>query len=107
MFFCFALPGKDTTVTDAQTDADAWTTAAGRTEWLLLALQTGNISSDAAGIDAIIHCEPETPRRCEVAQPTLVEARNKVEKHLKNGYFWQVQAPVGVAPRLIAWMELN
>ncbi len=107
VFFCFALPGKDATVTDAETDADAWTVAAGRTEWLLLDLQTGNISSDAAGIDAIIHCEPETPRRCEIAQPTLVEARNKVEKHLKNGYFRQVQAPVGVAPQLIAWMELN
>ena len=107
VFFCFALPGKDATVTDAEADADALTVAAGRTEWLLLDLQTGNISSDAAGIDAIIHCEPETPRRCEVAQPTLVEARNKVEKHLKNGYFRQVQAPVGVGPVLVAWMELN
>ena len=107
VFFCFSLPGKDATVTDFETDADAWTVAAGRTEWLLLDLQTGNITSDAAGIDAIIHCEPETPRRCEVAQPTLVEARNKVEKHLKNGYFRQVQAPVGVGPVLVAWMELN
>ena len=107
VFFCFALPGKDATVTDAETDADTWTVAAGRTEWLLLDLQTGNITSDAAGIDAIIHCEPETPRRCEVAQPTLVEARNKVERHLKNGYFRQVQAPVGVGPVLVAWMELN
>lgn len=81
--------------------------AAGRTEWLLLDLKTGNVIDDAAGIDAIIHCEPETPRRCEIAQPTLVEARNKVEKHLKNGYFRQVQAPVGVGPVLVAWMELN
>ena len=107
VFFCFALPGKDATVTGAETDADAWTVAAGRTEWLLLDLQTGNITSDAAGIDAIIHCEPETPRRCDIAQPTLVEARNKVEKHLKNAYFRQVQAPVGVGPVLVAWMELN
>lgn len=62
---------------------------------------------DAAGIDAIIHCEPETPGRCEIAQPTLSDARTKVEKHLKNGYFRQVQAPVGVGPVLVAWMELN
>ena len=107
VFFCFALPGKDATVADVETDADAWTVAAGHTEWLLLDLQTGNITSDAAGIDAIIHCEPETPRRCEVAQPTLVEARNKVEKHLKNGYFRQVQAPVGMRPVLVAWMEIS
>jgi hypothetical protein len=81
--------------------------AAGRTEWLLLELPSGKVLEDAATIDALIRCEPETPRRCQVAQPTLSEARAKVEKHLKNGYFRQVQAPVGIAPELIAWMELN
>lgn len=94
-------------MTGAETDADAWTVGAGRTEWLLLDLNTSNIIDDAAGIDAAIHCEPETPRRCQIAQPTLSNARAKVEKHLKNGYFRQVQAPVGVAPQLIAWLELN
>ena len=107
VFFCFGLPGKDSVVLEAETDADAWTVAAGRTAWLLLDLQTGNIIDDAAGIDAVIHCEPETPRRCQIAQPTLSDARAKVEKHLKNGYFRQVQAPVGVGPVLVAWMELN
>lgn len=107
VFFCFGLPGKDRAVLETETDADAWTIAAGRTEWLLLDLQTGNIVEDAASIDAVIRCEPETPRRCEIAQPTLSDARVKVEKHLKNGYFRQVQAPVGVGPHLIAWIELN
>lgn len=102
VFFCFGLPGKDNTVTDAANDADAWTLAAGRTEWLLLELPSGKVLEDA-----VIHCEPETPRRCQIAQPTLSEARAKVEKHLKNGYFRQVQAPIGIAPELIAWMELN
>jgi hypothetical protein len=37
----------------------------------------------------------------------LAEARAKAERHLKNGYLRQVQAPVGVAPTLIAWVELN
>jgi hypothetical protein len=106
VFFCFGLPGKDNTVKDAATDADSWTLAAGHTEWLLLDLQTGKVLEDAAAIDAVIRSEPETPRHCQIAQPTLSEARVKVEKHLKNGYFRQVQAPVGVAPQLIAWMEL-
>ena len=35
-------------------------------------------------------------------EPTVLETM-----HLKNGYFRQVQAPVGVAPELLAWMELN
>lgn len=107
VFFCFALPGKDNTVIDPVIESDAWTLAAGRTEWLLLDLQSGKVLDDAAAIDAVIHCEPETPRHCHIAQTTLSEARAKVEKHLKNGYLRHVQAPVGVVPQLIAWMELN
>lgn len=107
VFFCFALQGKDNTVTAPMIESDAWTLAAGRTEWLLLDLQSGKVLDDAAAIDAVIHCEPETPRHCHIAQTTLSEARAKVEKHLKNGYLRQVQAPLGVVPQLIAWMELN
>lgn len=107
VFFCFGLPGKDSTVENAAADSDTWTLSAGRTEWLLLDLDTGKVLEDAAAIDAVIHCEIDTPRRCQVAQSTLSEARIKAEKHLKNGYFRQVQAPIGVGPVLIAWMELN
>ena len=107
VFFCYGLPGKDAQVRDAALEADAWTLAAGRTEWLLLDLQTDKVAEDAAAIDAVIHSEPPTPRHCQIAHATLSEARARVEKHLKNGYFRQVQAPVGVAPQLIAWMELN
>lgn len=107
VFFCFALPGKDNTVSEPVIESDGWTLPAGRTEWLLLDLQSGKVLDDAAAIDAVIHCEPETPRHCHIAQATLSEARAKVEKHLKNGYLRQVQAPLGVVPQLIAWMELN
>lgn len=107
VFFCFALPGKDNTVTAPELETDAWTLDAGRTEWLLLDLQSGKVMNDAAAIDAVIQCAPETPRHCQIALTTLSEARAKVEKHLKNGYLKQVQAPLGVIPQLIAWMELN
>lgn len=107
VFFCFALPGKDNTVSAPELESDAWTVAAGRTEWLLLDLQNGKVLDAAAAIDAVIHSEPETPRHCHIARSTLSDARAKVEKHLKNGYLRQVQAPLGVVPTLIAWMELN
>lgn len=107
VFFCYALPGKDNTVLEPEVESDAWTVTAGRTTWLMLDLQTGKVLDDAAAIDAVIHCEPETPRQCHIAQPTLSEARAKMEKHLKNGYLKQVQAPLGVVPQLVAWMELN
>jgi superfamily II DNA or RNA helicase len=107
VFFCFALPGKDNSVAAPVIESDAWTLAAGRTEWLVLDLKSGKVLDDAATIDAVIHCEPETPRLCHIAQATLSDTRAKVEKHLKNGYLRQVQAPLGVVPQLIAWMELN
>ena len=93
VFFGFGLPGKDNSVTAEVLESDAWTLAAGRTEWLLLDLLSGKVLDDAAAIDSVIHCVPETPRHCRIALPTLSEARAKVEKHLKNGYLRQVQAP--------------
>ena len=107
VFFCYGLPGKDTTITEPAQESDAWTLSAGYTQWLLLNLQTGKIDNDAAAIDAVIACAPDTPRHCQIAQITLSEARAQIEKHLKNGYLRQVQAPLGVLPQLIAWMELN
>jgi hypothetical protein len=38
---------------------------------------------------------------------SLRDLRLKVEKHIKNAYLKQVQAPVGVKPILKCWMELN
>lgn len=107
VFFCYGLPGKDHAVTAPLVESDGWTVAAGRTEWLLLDLQNATVLDEAAAIDKLIQSEPDTPRQCQIAQPTLSEARGKVEKHIKNGYLRKVQAPLGVLPQLIAWMELN
>ncbi len=40
-------------------------------------------------------------------EPTLMEIRDKVLKHIKNGYLKRLDAPVGVKPALKCWMELN
>ncbi len=74
---------------------------------LLLRARRGKGQEDVAAIDAFVHCEPETPRLCQIALATLSETRAKVGKHLKNSYFRQVRAPAGVAPQLIATTELN
>ena len=107
VFFCVGLPARDPSITEPATEAEGWTLEAGSTAWLMADVAGGQIVEDPATIDAAIHCEPETPRHCEMAHTTLGELRAKVEKHLKNSYFKQVQAPVGVVPQLIAWMELN
>ena len=37
----------------------------------------------------------------------LAEIRGKIEKHIKNSYMKQVQAPLGVEAALKCWMELS
>ena len=49
----------------------------------------------------------DTPRRCTLPQPMLAEIRGKIEKHIKNSYMKQVQAPLGVEAALKCWMELS
>jgi SNF2 family DNA or RNA helicase len=106
VFFCYSLPAREAHAPQEAAQAN-WSLEAGKTQWLMLALDTNQILEDAAAIDGFIRCEPQTPRQCSIAQTTLGEARASVEKHLKNGYLRQVQAPVGVLPQLVAWMELN
>ena len=107
VFFCYGLPARDTAIAAPATEAEGWTVAAGTSAWLLYDLGSERIIEEPATIDSAIHCEPETPRHCALPHTTLADVRAKIEKHLKNGYFKQVQAPVGVTPQLIAWMELN
>lgn len=105
-FFCYALPARPAGETEAD-DQSAWTLDAGYVQWYLLDLGSGNILEEAPHIVEFIRCAPDTPRRCEIAPLTLKQAREKLEKHIKNTYLKKVQAPLGVEPVLRAWMELN
>jgi len=103
VFFCYRLPAEDKTVPPEQ----AWEGEAGRTGWYLYDLASNQIAEDAARIAQDIRSTVETPRRLAIEPASLREVRLKVEKHIKNTYLKQVQAPVGVKPVLKCWMELN
>ena len=106
VFFCFGLPARP--VGEGQPEDQAqWTLEAGYVQWYVLELATGNILEEAPQIAEFIRSTPETVRHCEVAKATLKEARERVEKHIKNTYLKKVQAPIGVEAVLKAWMELN
>lgn len=104
VFFCYRLPAEDKT---AESPDRAWEGLAGRTGWYLYALGSEEISEDPGRIAEIIRSEPATPRSTAIEKQTLREIRLKIEKHIKNTYLKQVQAPVGVKPTLKCWMELN
>ncbi len=100
VFFCYTLPGEDR-------ETKVWSEASGRSAWYLYAIEGGQITDQPEEIHSTIRCEPETPRHCVVPAETLHEIRLKIEKHIRNTYLKQVQAPVGVKPVLKCWMELN
>ena len=85
----------------------AWEGEAGRTGWYLFEIASGQIYEDPPQIAAVIRSEVETPRVVKIEPASLRDIRLKVEKHIKNTYLKQVQAPVGVKPVLKCWMELN
>jgi SNF2 family DNA or RNA helicase len=118
LFFCFAMPAPPPISTapspqtaempsDGGPEPSAWSEEAGETKWYLFDLESEKIADDPTHIVKVIRSTPETPRKHDVPEKTLSEIRSKVEKHIKNSYLKQVQAPIGVKPLLKAWMELS
>ena len=103
VFLSYRLPAEDKSLPPAQ----AWEGEAGRTGWYLYLLDGATILEDPPRIADVIRSTPETPRVCTQAPESLREIRLKVEKHIKNSYLKQVQAPVGIKPQLKCWMEIN
>ena len=77
------------------------------TKWYLFDLADEKIADGPTEIVRLIRSTPDTPRKHDIPNQTLSEIRAKVEKYIKNSYLKQVQAPIGVKPRLKAWMELS
>jgi hypothetical protein len=58
-------------------------------------------------IAEVIRSTMDTARSVVNPPASLRDLRLKIEKHIRNTYLKQVQAPVGVKPVLKCWMELN
>ncbi|MBU1207625.1 MAG: helicase [Proteobacteria bacterium] len=106
--FCYALPAPSAQEKDESVkDAEKWTEVTGFTKWYLYDLATEKIIEEPSEIIDMIRSQPNTPRHRSVEDKTLSEIRAKIDKHIKNTYLKQVQAPIGVKPILKAWMELS
>ncbi|MGE5563618.1 MAG: helicase-related protein [Bacillota bacterium] len=107
VFFCWALPGRRPEADGEAEEAENWTEQDGRVAWYFLDLDSGKIAETTTQIAEMVRSAPETPRALKMERPTLREAREIVERQIRNTYLRQVQAPAGVKPILKAWMELN
>lgn len=108
VFFCYALPGLSVQSKESnQLDASYWTEEAGISKWYLYNLATKKIHDEPTEIIDIIRSTPDTPRHLSIEKTTLSDIRLQVDRHIKNTYLKQVQAPIGVKQVLKAWMELS
>jgi superfamily II DNA or RNA helicase len=107
VFFCWALPGRRPDPDPGADEAENWTEADGRAGWHYVDLATDAIAESAAEIAGLIRSAPDTERVLAAPRDALRRAREASERHIRNGYLRQMQAPAGVKPVLKAWMELN
>jgi len=108
VFFCYAMPSPPPLLHDGTLpDDQPWSVDGGATQWYLYDIETEAIENEPTKIIGLIRSTPETQRKHDMSESTLSEIRTKVEKHIKNTYLKQVQAPIGVKPALKAWMELS
>ena len=54
----------------------------------------------------IVKTEPEVPRVVTVSSDQFSEYKRKIESHINRTYMRSIQAPVGIKPRLVTWMQL-
>jgi hypothetical protein len=100
VFFCYALPALDR-------EKGEFTLEAGTTKWYFQEAAGSRILTEPADIIESIRSSVTTPRKTELPTKTLSEIRNEVERHITNSYLKRIDAPVGVAPELRCWMEVN
>lgn len=97
-FFCYELPMKR--IDGTWTDGDGWY------RWYLLDPETKKVMESTYDIWKAIKCMPDEPRNIHTNESGFSEARKLIENYLKKNYMRSVQAPLGVRPRLVTWMEL-
>lgn len=99
VFFCFELP--------TLRDNGTWTDGDGKYVWYLLDIRTQKIIENPYDIWKQIKSVKSTPRHLTITQEDFYSKRKIVESYIRKTYLRAVQAPIGVNPRLIAWMQIS
>ncbi|MEE9402400.1 MAG: helicase-related protein, partial [Desulfobacteria bacterium] len=112
LFACYRMPpviGKaaETLMEVKQEQLDPAKHTPGEVKWYFRAGETGKITELLEQSWAAVRCLKDTERTVEQGVTALAPARKAIEKHIKNTYLKQIQAPIGARPTLIAWMEIN
>lgn len=81
----------------------------GEIRWYFRVAETGEIweSDRLAEIAAVIRARPETPRVVRASASDLKRWREEIERGPVAQYLRALQAPMGVKPTLVCWMEVS
>lgn len=97
-FFCYELPTK---LANGE-----WSNGNGLYRWYFMDSDTGTICEKTYDIWQLIRCDENEPRVVTATEEHFAQARKKAEDYIKRSYMRSVQAPLGVKPRLVTWLEL-
>jgi hypothetical protein len=105
-FFCYELPVKH--------PDGSWTkNGEGFYRWYFLDSETSSLQNNSGAINEqtheiwpMIQSEKETPRTLAIGEVDFAAIRKIVDSHINKSYMKAIQAPIGVKPRLVAWMQL-
>lgn len=97
-FFCYELPSKRADGT--------WTDGDGLYRWYLVDADNDTVTDDTYEIWKAIACRKEEPRVLTVSAEQFEAVRKKADIYIRKNYMRAVQAPIGVKPRLVTWMQL-
>ncbi len=97
-FFCYELPAK-------RADG-SWSDGDGLYRWYMVDPASGMVSDQSYEIWKAIRCERDEPRKLDTSEEAFAAVRKMIENHIRKSYLRAVQAPLGVKPRLVTWMQL-
>ena len=78
----------------------------GEIKWYFYDAEIDEVLDNVEEIWPEIRCDEEAMRWTENGPGGLVDARKKIEHHIRQ-YLMRIQAPMGAKPKLIAWMEIS
>jgi len=112
LFTCYRMPpivGKAAeNLMELTTEKyDPETHPKGEVKWYFRDAETEKISEVLEETWTAVRCSGNTKRVVKQGVTKLAPARKAIERHVKNTYLRDIQAPIGAKPTLVAWMEIS
>jgi superfamily II DNA/RNA helicase len=112
LFACYRMPpivGKaaQNLMEYTQEKYDPQAAVQGEVKWYFRDAETGKISELLENTWTAVRCSQGTERIVRQGVTNLAAARQAIERHIKNTYLKDIQAPIGAKPILLAWMEIS